>query len=105
MKLALHHPFEAVQELLLIDGQHFNNFAEAYVHVPNVYHMDKHHMYIRSFGEVYVPLKKRRLRMMKMIIGRFTTRIRKIYHTSGLGGFGWQESNTYLDALGQRSAD
>lgn len=33
MKLALHHPFEAVQELLLVDGQQVNNFAEAYVTV------------------------------------------------------------------------
>ena len=41
MKLALHHPFQAVEDLLLIDGQRFDTFAEAYDHCT-FYHLDNH---------------------------------------------------------------
>ena len=52
MKLALHHPFEAVEELLLLDGQEADTFAEAYAHC-RLHHRGKH-----QENDFYDPVEK-----------------------------------------------
>jgi hypothetical protein len=52
MKLALHHPFKTVEELLLVGGQEFDPFAEAYAHCA-FYHVGKH-----QENDFYDPVEK-----------------------------------------------
>ncbi|OXV05566.1 hypothetical protein Egran_06666 [Elaphomyces granulatus] len=91
MKLALHHPFEAVEELLLLDGQEADTFAEAYAHC-RLHQIGLHHRGKHQENDFYDPVEKRiPLADWEVLAGRSRRNNLTVIEDA--------------DALGNRSAD